>query len=238
MDLTSIGEYLTGAAFSHSLKLRISSAESSIPFRMETIEHIVEKKNTIHFGCADHIDIIETKIAKNIWFHKRLLACTRRCIGIDINKDAVDFMVSKLHIGEVYCMDIEREEIPPDITAGHFEYLIMGEIIEHIDNPVQFLKTVHAKFGTCAERIIVTAPNAFRWNNFRNVLKNQELINSDHRYWFSPYTLSKVMNRAGFQHIDFQLVENNKPGKYAMIRKSLFRLFPAFRDTILLQADF
>jgi len=238
MNLTSISEYLAGSAFSNGLRVQISGAESMIPYRMEVIERIVEKKDIIHFGCADHIEIIEAKIAKNIWFHKRLLSCANKCIGIDNNKSAVDFLKSKLSIPDLYCLNIDKEEIPSEITGRHYEFLILGEIIEHVDNPVMFLNTVHNKFKNHADRIIITTPNAFRWNNFKNAFKQVEIINSDHRYWFTPYTLSKVLYQAGYNEIDFQLVENFRPEKSSILKNSLFCRFPSFRDTILIQAKF
>jgi hypothetical protein len=238
MDLTSIGEYLAGKVFSNSLNVKISGIARSIPLRMETIENIVHMKNVIHFGCADHLEIIEEKISKNIWFHSRLLSCTNKCIGIDNNIKAVDYLLTKLHIRDVYCLDIDHEEIPTDIVGEHYDYLIMGEIIEHVDNPVSFLNTIHTKFKNNVDSIIITAPNAFRWNNIRNAFRNKELINSDHRYWFSPYTLSKVIYQSGFQDINLYLVENFKSGKYAFIKSYLFRHFPAIRDTVLIEAKF
>jgi hypothetical protein len=238
MDLTSVGEYLVGKSFSNSLKVPIAQAERTIPYRMECIERIVEKKDVIHFGCADHVEIIQYKIDRNLWFHKRLMSCANKCIGIDNNPQAVDFLKSKLHIPDVYCFDIEKNDVPSEILAGHYDYLILGEIIEHVDNPVQFLQILHCKFAGFVDNIIITAPNAFSWNNFKYVFKHMELINSDHRFWFTPYTLSKVLFRAGYHEANFQLVENYRREKLPIIKKILFCRFPSFRDTVLIKAKF
>ena len=238
MDLTTVGEYLAGKSFSNSLKVAIAQPEKAIPYRMEYIERMAEKKNVIHFGCADHVEIIRYKIDRNLWFHKRLMSCTNTCIGIDNNSQAINFLKSELHIPDVYCFDIEKNEIPTEILARHYEYLILGEIIEHVDNPVWFLQILHRKFAGIVDHIIITAPNAFSWNNFKHVFKHVEQINSDHRFWFTPYTLSKVLYQAGYHEADFQLVENYRREKLPVIKKMLFCRFPSFRDTVLIKASF
>jgi len=238
MDLTSVGDYLSGKSFSNALKLRVSAAESKIPYRMEAIESLVQNKDIIHFGCADHIEIIEFKIKKNLWFHKRLLSCANKCIGIDNNQQAVEFLKNNLNIPDVYLLDVDQDEIPPEILAGHYDFLVLGEIIEHVDNPVSFLQVVHHKFKDMVDTMIITAPNAFCWNNFKNVFKQTELVNSDHRFWFTPYTLSKVIHQAGYHDINFHLVENYRRDKPSKIKDLLFRRFPSFRDTVLVYARF
>lgn len=236
MNISSISDYLSGKAFSNSLILQITETKQYAPYRMQAIERIVSGKNIIHFGCADHIEIIEEKIRKNTWFHKRLMSCTNRCIGIDNNEKAIDYLVSQLKIPDVFYLDIERDDIPENISQQKFDYLVMGEIIEHVDNPVSFLKSIHEKFGSCVENIILTTPNAFRWSNFRHAFNNFEGINSDHRYWFTPYTISKVLYLAGFKDIDCQLVQSFRNGKTEPLRQIMYKRFPLFQDTILILA--
>jgi hypothetical protein len=238
MDLASVGDHLAGKTFSNSLRLKISGVETSVPYRMELIEQLVNKLDIIHFGCADHIEVIEYKIERNLWFHKRLMSSARTCTGIDNDPRAVEFLRTKLKIPGVYLVDIEEQEIPDEIRSGHYEYLILGEIIEHIDNPVRFLQTIHNKFDGIVNKIIITAPNAFSWNNFKHVFKHVEVINSDHRFWFTPYTLSKVLYRAGFREMNFQMVENYRRDKTSWLKDYIFRRFPSFRDTVLIRAVF
>lgn len=238
MDLSLINEYVSGKKFTTSLYFKTASFERSILARMETIESIVKNKRIIHFGCADHLDIIDSKIKKNIWLHKRLMACTKKCTGIDNNKQAIDFLKNKLHIPDIYCLDILTDHMPVEITNDRYDFLVMGEIIEHIDNPVIFLQAVHNTFKDCTDSMIITAPNAFRWLNFRQAFKHTEIINSDHRYWFTVYTLSKVLQLAGFKTIKYRFVEAYKPGNWALRKNLILRLFPMMRDTVLINASF
>ena len=74
----------------------------------------------------------------------------------------------------------------PEITGSRWDYAVFGEIIEHIDDPVHFLKTFRQRFGGSVNRFIITVPNIYNKQHFTNMLKYREVINSDHRYWFTP----------------------------------------------------
>jgi hypothetical protein len=237
MDLKTVEPFISGEKFSNSLKIKISEREPDILYRMEFIEKLVEGKKVIHFGFADHIDIIEQKIRKNIWFHKRLIEKTARCVGIDINHEAIEFVKQKLNLQDVYCIDITKDELPGDITRDNFDFLILGELIEHIDNPVFFLQAIHRKFQSQVKEIVITAPNAFSWNNIKYAFRHTELINSDHRYWFSPYTLAKILYLSGYRNMDFYMVETYIPGKKSLIKDFLFHRFPGLRNTIVIRAS-
>ena len=74
-----------------------------------------------------------------------------------------------------------------------------GEIIEHLDNPVNFLKAFKEKYGNNVERFIITVPSIYNTHQFTNMMNYKEIINSDHRFWFTPYTISKVLASAGYK---------------------------------------
>ncbi len=238
MNSNAIREFLKGEKFSNSLKIKISEPESSIHYRMEYLERMVTGKRVIHLGFADHMEVIQDKMKKGIWLHGRLQKVTERCTGIDINPAAVTYLSEECNIEDIFCLDITRDSLPQEITEARYDYLILGELIEHIDNPVLFLEKVKQVFGGLAGKIVITAPNAFRWNNVKSTFRHVELINSDHRYWYTPYTLSKILSCAGFDHMEFVMAETFRPLKPSRIKNMLFRKFPAVRDTIIMTGDF
>lgn len=184
-----IFKYLKGEKFSNSLKFEVPNTNPGIIYRLEFLEKISKGKNVIHIGFADHKDLILNKIKKGIWLHKLLLDNAKICVGVDVNCEAVEFVKNELNIDNVYCIDILKDEIPENILRIYWDFVILGEVIEHIDNPVLFLKELKKKIGKISKKIILTAPNALKYSNFVLAQKNIEVINSDHRYWFTPYTL-------------------------------------------------
>jgi hypothetical protein len=114
-----------------------------------------------------------------------------------------------------------------------WDYIVAGEVLEHIDDPVMFLKAIREKYGACTERIIITVPNALSYTNFRFALRNIEMINSDHRFWFTPFTLLKVATQAGIVVEDFDLCVDNEPGFFSV--KRWLKDKPLFRNRIVLR---
>ena len=197
---SEINQYIAGEKFSAALYIPFSPHKFEDIYRADKIIQIVKNTRVIHIGCCDHLPLIEEKISKKRWLHKLLVENTQKCIGIDINQKAVDYVTNKLNIKDVYCLDVLNDNI--DLGKEMWDYVILGELIEHVDNPVDFLQTIRQKFQGKVKKIIITVPNAFTIFHAKYIKKNIECINSDHRYWFSPFTLSKIAAISGFNNCE------------------------------------
>lgn len=236
-------EYLKGNLFSNGLEVTISEKESIIPDRFSVIEQLVPNKKIIHLGCCDHIPLIKQKIQNNIWLHSRLCNNSKICLGVDINKDGVEYLRAELGYNDVICADLLYDEVP-EIKRNQWDYLVMGEILEHVDNPVMFLNAIRAKYKENIEKLIISVPNAFCWLNFKSAFKHKECINTDHRYWFTPYTLAKVIMKAGLQVENFYFCEpfplrydwKSKLNVKTNLSRIVLKTFPALRETLIMIA--
>ena len=228
-----IENYLTGKEFSNGINVKVAEKQSSIPNRLEYLESLARKKNIIHVGFADHMPLIPKKIQNNTWLHKRIMESANSCVGIDIDQETVHYVKNELGIDGVYALDItDRSALPEAVTSKKWDYLILGEVLEHIDNPVHFLANIAANFKGIADRLVITVPNAWDVVNFRALRKHNECINTDHRFWFTPYTLAKVGTRAGLRVEEFKLVMNYTPGIWW--KKILLKRYPMMRETVLM----
>jgi hypothetical protein len=129
--------------------------------------------------------------------HKLLTDNSERCIGIDIDKESIEFIKNELGYKNVFQGDITSDHFD-GIKSEKWDYAVFGELIEHLDNPVNFLKNFKERYGENVDRFIITVPGIYNRRQFRNMLNYKEIINSDHRFWFTPYTISKVVTSAGF----------------------------------------
>jgi hypothetical protein len=77
--------------------------------------------------------------------------------------------------------------LPPSIT-GRFDVIYSLHVIEHVPNPVEFLKTIRTML-TPKGRIVITCPNA--------LLPNAEILHADHLFSMTPYHLEKFVRRTG-----------------------------------------
>lgn len=230
-----LDHYLEGTKFSNAYALELSPGKKNQGLRNDYLAQIVSNKNVIHFGCVDHLPLIHQKIEENIWLHKLLDKNAARCFGVDNYAPGIKIM-KKLGYSDLVCADIITEDITAHISDTHWNYLIMGEILEHVDDPVIFLKSLYSKYKSHISELIITVPNALRLLNFSKALKNTELINSDHRYWFTPYTLMKVVSLAGFLPGELHMVNNFLPR--SRMSRLMTRKYPLLRETLILHAKF
>lgn len=186
--------YLTGDLFSNLKKFRFEKT-AFIPNRIDLLKLLLESKSVLHFGCCDHEPLIEEKIQNNTHLQVVLSGLTKKCIGIDNNVSALNKLKS-FNVPNCYYYDL-FETNDPAIENEEYDFVLLGEILEHISDPVLFLKRIHEKF-TNAKKIIITVPNAFSSRNFYNIRRGIEEINTDHKFWFTPFTISKVITEAGF----------------------------------------
>lgn len=181
----------------------------------------------LHIGCCDHLALIDAKVRNHTWLHGLLDEACDEVIGIDINKEAVDYINSRNYSRQkIICADVTQDDISVDIAA--FDYVLLGDVIEHVDNPVYFLEKLRenlAKSGFVGKYVIST-PNAFTF--LKGIYKQGiEGINSDHRYWFTPYTLAKVMYNAGIEPLEYFFADyatgNNTDNRFINLALRVYR---------------
>jgi hypothetical protein len=190
-------KYLNGDAFQTSLTVDIGKSKHRIISREAAITEIIRNKSVIHIGCSDHIQVINEKIKTNTWLHKLITDNADRCLGIDIDKESIEFIRKELGYTNVFHGDILTDALD-EIKENRWDYAVFGEIVEHLDNPVNFLQVFKEKYGEYIDRFIITVPSIYNKHQFSNMMRYKEIINSDHRYWFTPYTISKVLASAGY----------------------------------------
>jgi len=223
--------YLKGEKFSNGLSFKISE-QSENADRLTFIESKCNDKRIIHVGFADHIPLVPGKIKANTWLHARLLKVSTQCIGVDIDKEAVDFISKHYAYPGLYLHDILTEDPLPVITQQEWDYMILGEILEHVNDPVSFLSQLHSKYGKYVKRLIISVPNAWDFTNIRMAKNHKEFINTDHRFWFTPYTLAKVGVLSGWHPYEFDFCQTHPPHKW--IYRKIIKKYPAFRETLVM----
>ena len=223
MTLTStLHDYIAGKAFSNALKIPYTERFED-QSRTELLLKICQNKKVLHIGCADHVPLIKTKILNRQWLHGLLMEVAEECAGIDINKKSIDFLTNELNIPHVYYADI-TQELPAEIRSTKWDIVVMGEILEHVDNPVLFLEIVRTGLKALASTLIVTVPNSFNYEIANDIRKSTEDINSDHRYHFTPFTLTKIMFQAGFETVELQFTNRIALPLHLKIANRLVRL--------------
>lgn len=228
--------YLENDSFSDEFHFKIDNKDE-IQDRIKLIEEIVSGQKVIHVGCLDHIPLITSRIKQNIWMHQRLTKISSECLGIDIDRNGINFVRNELGIENIIYGDLAGEDKIPEIENQYWDFAVLSDVLEHIDNPVFFIQKFMANYGHKIGTIIISVPNAFRINNIRTIFRNEECINSDHRYWFSPYTISKIVSQSGLTIEKIQMcqfvLKGSKNSWKTSLKNMLLNRYPLAADTIV-----
>lgn len=116
--------------------------------------------------------------------HEKIVTVAAKSWGVD-REDGPGVMGFDLD-------DVSRDGVP----NWDAEIIICGEVLEHLSNPGWFLTRLHRRHtGT---PVIVTVPNAFAMAGMRWIQRGIENVNADHVAWYSPKTLSVLLERSGY----------------------------------------
>lgn len=229
-------EHIQGKKFNRGYTINFDFPKKDIIYRDNILLDYVKDKKIIHLGFVDHVPLLEKKIKSGKWLHDKLYHSANLCYGIDINKEGIDYIKQNFHYENLFALDIFLDDIPDKIATQRFDFLLIPDVIEHIGNPVAFLEKIREAFPN-VDKFILTTPNAFRLNNIFNSLKNKEVINSDHRFWFTPFTIAKILDDSGFTLEEIMLCEHFElPKLVAMVRNIILKRYTLLQDTLLVIA--
>lgn len=223
--------YLDGSKFSAGALFQIAPYRRGSQDRLAFLQELCAGKRVIHFGFADHLPLIKKKIEKGEWLHSRLIEVAEVCVGLDNDANAVPYVTEEIGIPNCFVFDLFTSALPDEVAKKNWDIVLLGEIIEHVDDPVSFLKSLRQIFSPIATQLIVTAPNALSLENVYYSLRDREFINTDHRYWFTPYTLLKVGHRADLKATKVSMCGSIE-GR-ALLYRALVDRVPMLRETIL-----
>ena len=151
-------------------------------------------KEVLHLGCAD-APYTEERLADGSWLHRQLTEVAARCLGIDADSEAVQWLRGTMKVGNVEVGDAEKLD---QLEAGGFDLVVAGELIEHLNNPGRFLASARSVMKPHG-RLVITTTNAFCFRRFLRVPFGVESIHPDHTYYFSHRTLQCLAERFGYR---------------------------------------
>ena len=236
-NFEQLDDYLSGRKFNRGLSIKWNF-DNKLISRIDYLSEICKDKNVIHLGCLDHnMDTIIKKTNENTWLHKRLTDVSAKCLGIDIDSKLID-KIRDMGIINVICSDLQNDHIRQEIISCQWDYLVCGELVEHVDNPASFLSAIREKYYPFIKKLIVTVPNSLSFGHIKRAFKTREGINTDHRYSFTPYNISKILVISGYHLNKIDMLMNCDPQKRGPLHRIILKKFPLLRSNIIIEATF
>lgn len=219
LDATTL-DALRGTTFSGGQRFGLGN-RGRAQRRNERVLDLVRGQRVLHVGCCDHLDLIRSKVEQGVYLHQRLCEAASHCVGVDVNEAGIA-LLRGLGFAEVYT--------PHEVPQTEFDVCLLADVIEHVGDVVSFLRSMRQyRF----RELVVVTPNVFR---LANVLSTGEVVNTDHRYWFSPFTLCKVLVDAGYVPRRVELCHTDHVTWRGALKARLLDFAPKFRDTLLVVA--
>lgn len=167
-----------------------------VPRPVRRIDHLagaVKGLRVLDLGAYDESVVDRPRARGWRWLHEELAKSANSVLGIDASRalesrgELRTGPSSRIVFGTVESRQTEIRDFNPEI-------IIAGELIEHLESPLQWLRELGALCpGT---RIVMTTPNATSFLNMALAFANRENCDPDHVAVYSFKTLAKVSSRA------------------------------------------
>jgi len=170
-------------------------AVPGIRLKIPFLKQCCAGRNVVHFGFAD-APFTEKTLATDTFLHLQLKTVARELLGVDCDEKAVALYKkttgdTNVEVADIYQLQSCAEKLKDA------EVFVLGEIIEHLDNPGLALKSIHAVMPDTAI-LVVTVPNALNFYVLKGALNDVEIGHPDHKALYSMNTLSGLMKASGF----------------------------------------
>jgi SAM-dependent methyltransferase len=140
---------------------------------------------------------------QDIGLHTRLAAAASRLVGIDIDRDSIDYAARfGVKILEANCETMDLGE--------KFDLIVLSDVIEHLNAPVNAVSTL-AKHLAPGGKMVVTTPNGTASTVvLKGLVRKNPNVYYDHMAVYYPEHFQAIANRLGlkltrvffFDHMD------------------------------------
>ncbi len=176
----------------------------------------IQGKKVLDVGMVAHS---ENRLSQSNWRHEIIRKNANYCLGIDILEKLVNQL--KENDYNVQCVDATS-----DFDIGDkFDIVFLGDVIEHVDNPVKLLK-FSKRHLTKDGVILASTPNPFSRKFIRQVRKNDtSIVNLDHIAWITPTMALEIGRRADLDLKHYFLIKKAPNDAISRLVKSFIRRF-------------
>jgi Methyltransferase domain len=191
----------TRASQAQVRQLRYSPLERlSVPRPVDRIRYIRDAcagRRVLDLGAMDET-AWRAKRGRGTWLHEEISCSASHVDGIDNSalvpaeglRTGPNSMIGRGDVCDPERLLAALAE-PPDVVVA-------GELIEHLENPLQFLKRFAATARLSGKTLILSTPNATALHNVLIAFLRRESTHHDHLCLLSYKTLNTLCLRAGF----------------------------------------
>ena len=192
--------------------------------RNKYLQKLVKDKDVLHLGCLDYGRSEKTSL------HQFLVNSAKKILGVDIDKKLIAKYKNKYNI---IVADVEKKLS----IKEKFDFVIAGEIIEHVTNFGMMLENCK-HYLKKSGKLVITTPNAY---NYRNIVRqfffNHVIQDKEHVSIFDKETITQALERHNYKVSFFSYLHIKPLNKiHHFIDLMICRLKKSFAPGILVTA--
>ncbi len=156
-------------------------------------------------------------------------------VGIEIIYEAAQ--IAKRKIDKVLNIDVEKTELPFD--EGYFDYVIMGDVLEHLYDPWLLVRKL-SRFIKNGGYIVVSIPNIRHWKVLKELVLKGEWkysvegpLDDTHLRFFTKKSMISLLESGPFTVSRIIPVSKFRPNlgiKWSMVNKLTLGLLEEFLE--------
>ncbi len=173
----------------------------AVPRPVDRISYLavaVKGKRVLDLGAMDET-AFRAKRGTGTWLHEELAKSAQEVVGVDASPEVpVEGLVTGPN-SKIIRGDITRlGTLLPSLGYAP-EVVVAGELIEHLENPLEFLRGLAQVESLFGKRLLLSTPNASALHNGLVGMLSRESTHHDHLCILSYKTLCTLCHRAGFK---------------------------------------
>lgn len=165
--------------------------------RLDYLTAICAQRRVLDLGAMDET-AWQAKRGQGTWLHEEISRTALEVVGIDNSALVPDEGLRTAPNAVIKRGDVRDPERVVGALERAPDVIVAGELIEHLENPLQFLKRFAASARLAGKTLVLTTPNSTALHNVLIGLALRESTHHDHLCIFSYKTLVTLCTRAGF----------------------------------------
>lgn len=165
--------------------------------RIKYVASACTGRRVLDLGAMDET-AWKSKRGRGTWMHEEIARVARYVDGIDNSALVPPTGLATASNALIRRGDVTDPEPVVDALDQAPDVVIAGEIIEHLENPLEFLRRFAAMPRLSGATLILSTPNATALHNFLIGLAHRESTHHEHLCILSYKTLTTLCSRAGF----------------------------------------
>ena len=163
------------------------------------ISHISADDRVLDIGCVQHT--LNNKNWKNppfgLFLHADLSRHAKKTIGLDIVEEGIEKMQNGGY-------DVRQGDAQSFEIDGTFDAIVAGELVEHLENPGEFLERCRDHLAEDGIIILTTPnPHCLQFSLWALLGKS---VNDEHTLWLDHDVMETLAQRTGLSLVSYEYI--------------------------------